>query len=91
MLVWGGNWLEPMKSGAAYDPERNSWSAMATTNGPRPRDGFTANWTGNELLLFGGMRADYDTGHEVISYLGDLWTYTPSRVMNLYSRTSPVE
>ena len=86
MLVWGGNWSEPMQSGAAYDPERNIWLAMPPTNGPRPRDGFTANWTGDEMLLFGGMRADYDSGHEVISYLGDAWAFTPSRVMYLYSR-----
>lgn len=47
---------------------------------------FSLNWAGNEMLVYGGMRADYETGHEVISYLGDVLAYTPSRVMYLYSR-----
>ncbi len=38
-----------------YDPAANSWSLIATVGAPpSPRCGYSAVWTGKELLIFGG-------------------------------------
>jgi N-acetylneuraminic acid mutarotase len=63
MLVWGGTFTSsgvfgtgeyPSSSGALYDPASNSWTPISNTNAPSPRLGFSAVWTGTELIIWGG-------------------------------------
>ncbi len=59
MIIWGGNGdttgdPAPLGSGARYDPEKNEWTAVSTTNAPSPRFSHTAVWTGSEMIVWGG-------------------------------------
>jgi hypothetical protein len=69
-----------------YNPTLNTWSPMPTTGSPSTRQDFSLTWTGSEMILIGGMRADYSTGPEIDRYLPDAFAWTPSRVMYLYLR-----
>jgi N-acetylneuraminic acid mutarotase len=58
MIVWGGDRaLEggSLDSGGRYDPVIDSWSATSTIGAPAPRRGHTAIWTGNRMLIWGGI------------------------------------
>jgi len=56
MIVWGGT--EPgtisLPTGARYDPATDSWTPTQDPDAPRPREDFTAVWTGNLLVIYGG-------------------------------------
>lgn len=57
MLIWGGrevNATTTLKTGWAYDPQKDTWRAMSSVNAPSPRSLHTAVWTGKELLIWGG-------------------------------------
>lgn len=66
MLVWGGagcqgacsgQGIRPHDDGAAYDPSTDTWRSLP----PSPlaaRTGALAVWSGQELLVWGGMVAD---------------------------------
>ena len=41
-------------TGARYNPDTDSWIATSTTNAPTGRDGHTAVWTDNEMIVWGG-------------------------------------
>jgi len=66
MLVWGGSFWGTtgcavglyefgLNNGGIYDPEFDSWTAMATANAPSARYKYSAAWTGTELLIWGGI------------------------------------
>ncbi len=64
MVVWGGS--NPSfdglcSGGARYDPSADSWSLMSVANGPTPRTGHTAVWTGSQMIVWGGTDASHDT------------------------------
>lgn len=77
-IVWGGddavpseeNGYEavpphPLSDGARYNPETNSWSPVSNTGAPGARYAHTAAWTGEEMIVWGGMgssNAATDTG-----------------------------
>jgi hypothetical protein len=59
MIIWGGqlpgvttNYFE---NGAIYDPVTGSWIAASVTNAPTRRSGHSAVWTGQKMLLWGGV------------------------------------
>jgi len=59
MIVWGGHDYvlgspHPFASGARYNPETDSWLALPTAGAPPARQGHTAVWTGNEMIVWGG-------------------------------------
>ena len=64
MIVWGG--YTPglygtgtyLKDGGRYNPVFNSWTALPTTGAPAGRCNHSAVWTGSEMILWGGFRAD---------------------------------
>ena len=68
MIVWGGfyddGFAHHLNSGSRYDPTTNSWASTSTgANVPAVRAGHTAVWTGSEMIVWGGVGADYlDTG-----------------------------
>jgi N-acetylneuraminic acid mutarotase len=68
MIVWGGgsdcnNNYEPQPlagatlfgTGAIYDPDTNTWTALPTANAPSPRTCHVSLWTGTEMIIFGGI------------------------------------
>jgi N-acetylneuraminic acid mutarotase len=57
MLVWGGigNGLPGYRGdGAAYNPASHSWRALPVSGAPGPREGQTAVWTGQSMIIWGG-------------------------------------
>jgi len=59
MLIWGGHWsdlrtVRLLDDGAAFDPMSASWRSLP----PAPisgRTAATAVWTGDRMIIFGGM------------------------------------
>jgi hypothetical protein len=76
MITWGGIRNDPdgtqgfprgfIAKGAAYNPESNTWRTLATST-LDPRGWHTAIWTGEEMIVWGGVsrsRSDcYDCGY----------------------------
>jgi N-acetylneuraminic acid mutarotase len=60
MIVWGGHGDFDLltyyfNTGGRYDPGTNSWTATSTVNAPDGRYHHTAVWTGNEMIVWGGI------------------------------------
>jgi N-acetylneuraminic acid mutarotase len=67
MVIWGGKsgsgtfaFGTNINSGARYNPSLNSWTPMTSVGAPSPRQIPAMFWTGNRVLLWGGV--DDDTG-----------------------------
>src|SRR6185436_19138504 len=63
MVVWGGrfaSYAEPVtNSGGKYNPAIDNWAATSTAPGdPAARKNATAEWTGTEMLVWGGQNAN---------------------------------
>jgi hypothetical protein len=60
MMVWGGISsvsLNPVDTGAIYNPATNQWSAIATTGAPTARSGHVAVWSGAAMVVWGPLGA----------------------------------
>jgi hypothetical protein len=57
MLVWLGNAPDGPTVGATYDPARRAWRRI-TPSPIGPRESFSAIWTGQQLIVFGGSIGD---------------------------------
>jgi N-acetylneuraminic acid mutarotase len=58
MIVWGGAGCSTcfLNIGGRYDPTTDTWTATSTGSGvPSGRYLHTAVWTGNEMIVWGGM------------------------------------
>jgi N-acetylneuraminic acid mutarotase len=59
MIVWGGQAGPDLgyyfNTGARYDPSTDSWTPTSTVNAPDGRYRHTAVWTGNEMIVWGGI------------------------------------
>jgi len=60
MIVWGGHGdFDSLgyyfNTGGRYDPGTDSWTATSTVNAPEGRYSHTAVWTGNEMIVWGGI------------------------------------
>jgi len=60
MIVWGGHGDFDLlgyyfNTGGRYDPSTDSWTATSTVNAPDGRYRHTAVWTGNEMIVWGGI------------------------------------
>ena len=60
MIVWGGHGdFDSLgyyfNTGGRYDPGTDSWTATSTVNAPEGRYSHTAVWTGNEIIVWGGI------------------------------------
>ncbi len=57
-LVWGGEMAgtseEVTNTGAAYDPEADTWRTMSNIGAPSARTAPATVWTGQELIVYGG-------------------------------------
>ncbi|MBI2552029.1 peptidoglycan DD-metalloendopeptidase family protein [Candidatus Uhrbacteria bacterium] len=57
MILWGGtlcSWRGELCAQGRYRPTTNSWIPMYISGAPSQRDGFTAVWTGAEMIVWGG-------------------------------------
>ena len=62
MIIWGGcafsnDLCRPDvvgSGGVRYDPVTDTWQPTSLVNAPQPRHFHTANWTGNEMVVWGG-------------------------------------
>jgi N-acetylneuraminic acid mutarotase len=59
MRVWGGDYTGPgvtlYDDGGRYDPAEDRWSPITRDGAPLGRSGHTAVWTGEEMLVWGGI------------------------------------
>jgi hypothetical protein len=79
MIIWGGEDFTGatiFNTGGRYDPAGDVWSSTTLTGAPAPRFYHTANWTGAEMLIFGGKGG--------LLPLDSLYKYAPPRFMYLY-------
>ena len=86
MLVWGG--YSPaaagdINTGGRFDPVANNWTAMSTVAAPSAREVHTAVWTGNVMVVWGGLTCDATNGCNTTLDTGgrydpttDSWTAT---------------
>lgn len=58
VVIEGGSWgREPFVYGAAYSPSNGSWRTIAQSP-LKWRDGFSAVWTGDGVIVWGGANED---------------------------------
>ena len=78
LIVWGGVSSDatgaPVADGAAYDPSSNSWRMLAAAP-IAPRQGHQAAWTGEEMLVVGGLGHHDGAAYNPAS---DTWRLLPS-------------
>src|SRR6266496_4154063 len=62
MIVWGGQdqSLNPLNTGARYNPSTDSWTPISTTNAPAPRSYQSAVWSGSEMIVWGGIDGNFN-------------------------------
>jgi N-acetylneuraminic acid mutarotase len=60
MIVWGGSResYDYVDTGAVYDPVIDAWSRMSEVGAPSPRCDHGAVWTGQEMIIWGGLYID---------------------------------
>ena len=63
LIVWGGarglRWeRKVLGSGASYRSANNRWSVLPTRGVPAARYGHSTVWTGQEMIVWGGILAD---------------------------------
>jgi N-acetylneuraminic acid mutarotase len=81
MIIWGGvrrSNLPSTNSGAIYDPALDAWQPTSLTGAPAARSEHTAVWTGNRMVVWGGLLASgqrTNTGGRYDPAL-DAWTDT---------------
>jgi len=65
MIVWGGNNPandQPLATGDRYDPISNTWTSISTSGAPSARRYHSAVWTGQRMLVFGGLQGSAAVG-----------------------------
>ena len=87
MVVWGG-WqlVDPdptvFSSGGRYDPVLNLWEPTSSENAPHRRHSHTAVWTGEELLVWGGIDPYHGALYTGFGYRSE---QSPDLDLDLYS------
>ncbi|OLE66806.1 MAG: hypothetical protein AUG09_05670 [Acidobacteria bacterium 13_1_20CM_2_68_7] len=77
MIVWGGydgNSAAPLATGARYDPQSDTWTPTSGSNAPSGRYAHTANWTGHEMLIWGGQGIGRQNSGARYDPSSDVWT-----------------
>jgi hypothetical protein len=83
MIVWAGRdsfalTLSVQNTGGAYDPATDGWALTNTATAPAGRMGHTAVWSGNGMIVWGGILGSFartQTGGRY-SVSGDTWAAT---------------
>lgn len=80
MLVWGGSGAGDGPDGAAYEPLADAWRALPDPPTPTSTTGFTATWTGREMVVLGGTGRDADppaATAQAYDPVADAWRVLP--------------
>ncbi len=81
MIFWGGMSNSSGLIGGRYNPIVDIWTAINSASiAPANRRMHTAVWTGSDMIIWGGTTPGGTT------YLNDMWSYSPSKVMFLYQK-----
>jgi N-acetylneuraminic acid mutarotase len=62
MIIWGGYGYhpsQPFSDGAAYNPATDTWRPISSEGAPSPRSLHSAVWTGNRMIIWGGIDSDW--------------------------------
>ena len=95
MIVWGGNTnsasMGLLKTGARYNPTRNTWTPMTSQGAPVAMRGDTAIWTGQEMVVLSGMGGPIKGGryHPTTDQWEAVSTTGAPRAGSLYSSYYP--
>ena len=86
MLVWGGyDDARPSNvlfTGGLYDPVANTWTTMATQDGPATWGECRPVWTGSRMIVFGGSTPDFPYSAVGGLYDPDANSWTPTSTVN---------
>ncbi|RKH48339.1 hypothetical protein D7Y23_20465 [Corallococcus sp. AB050B] len=81
LVVWGGSGgasLDvPLRDGAAYSPETDSWRPLSSEGAPQARWAHTAVWTGSKMIIWGGLGCGSD-GQDLPRYCEEGAAYDPA-------------
>lgn len=83
MIIWGGGPSgagNMTQTGGRYNPTNDTWTATTTVNAPSRRSHHTAVWTGQDMIVWGGVFSDgfqqyFDSGG-VYDPVANAWTPT---------------
>jgi N-acetylneuraminic acid mutarotase len=94
MVVWAGRGCCNncnLNSGGRYNPGTDSWTATSTSNAPEARWSHTTEWTGSEMIVWGGTNQTIylNTGGRY-NPSADSWTATgvPNNVLGRVAHTT---
>jgi len=62
ILSWGGGYNTCINSGSRYNPSKNQWKPITTVGAPLPRCNPVSVWTGNKMIVWGGIATDGPSG-----------------------------
>ena len=85
MVVWAGRGCCNncnLNSGGRYNPGTDSWTAISTSNAPEARWSHTVEWTGSEMIVWGGTNQTIylNTGGR---YNPNTDSWTPTGLLNV--------
>jgi hypothetical protein len=79
MIIWGGtDGINYQHTGGRYNPATDSWTPTGLINAPLGRIAHTAVWTGNEMIVWGGVDETFDDCNTGGRYnpINDSWVAT---------------
>jgi N-acetylneuraminic acid mutarotase len=80
MCIWGGEnaasgVVEPVNTGACYNPDNDTWKTITTTGAPAGRERFVSVWTGSKMCVWGGeVASSAVTDGSCYDPVADSWT-----------------
>jgi N-acetylneuraminic acid mutarotase len=81
MIIWGG-FVQPsvtvLNTGGRYNPATDTWRETEPVGAPQARTGHTAVWTGDEMIIWGGVSTNRGPS-DVTRYLNTGGRYDPLR------------
>lgn len=87
LLIWRGDAARP--TGLAYDPQGNRWSRLPL--GPlEGREGAVAVWTGQAMIVLGGVIGPAVGRNNPPKYLADGAVFTPDDAVDRSTRQPPI-
>jgi len=96
MIVWGGEAGDDLgyyfNTGGRYDPITDNWIATNTVSAPDGRFAHTAVWTGNEMIIWGGIlypNGYTGTGGSYCAQSGPTPTPSPTPTPTATPRATP--
>lgn len=84
MIVWGGTDAIPnttyLHTGGRYNPVTDTWTPTSLANVPLGRVGYTAVWTGSEMIIWGGVDESFHDASSGGRYNPGTDVWTPTNV-----------